>query len=200
MSLDIETGPLGARNLRAGLESLHRNWVWYLALGIALVILGAIILASPVIPTLAAVLVFGWMMVLGGVIQLVGAFWARFWSGVFASLVSGLLYLIVGVMTFRHPGTADLALTLLIASYLIVGGLFRIIASMQVRHHGWGWGVLSGAISALLGFSIFATAPVSALWVLGTLIGVDMLFQGWAWILLALAVRRLPSRADSPPV
>ena len=141
MTFPIDRGPhIG---LRAGLESLHRNWGWYLALGIVLVVVGTIAICSPVFFTITGVLYFGVLMLFGGIAQLLGAFWARYWSGVIAMVLSGLLYLVVGGMTLKHPGTADLALTLLIATFLMVGGLFRIIAALYLRFHGWGWSVLS---------------------------------------------------------
>src|SRR4051812_49008471 len=108
----IDRGPLGL-SIRAGLESLHRNWGWYLALGIVLVIVGMAAISSPLFFTYVGVLYFGMLMFFGGITQLVGAFWARYWSGVMATVLSGILYLVVGVMTLRHPGKADLALTLL---------------------------------------------------------------------------------------
>jgi uncharacterized membrane protein HdeD (DUF308 family) len=188
MTIPIDRGPL--IGLRAGLESLHRNWGWYLALGIVLVVVGTIAICSPVFFTITGVLYFGVLMLFGGIVQLLGAFWARYWSGVIAMVLSGLLYLVVGGMTLRHPGTADLALTLLIATFLMVGGLFRIIAALYLQFHGWGWSVLSGVISTALGVMIYSNLAASTLLVIGIFIGVDMLFQGWTWIALSLAVRK----------
>ena len=198
MTFPIDRGPhIG---LRAGLESLHRNWGWYLALGIVLVVVGTIAICSPVFFTITGVLYFGVLMLFGGIAQLLGAFWARYWSGVIAMVLSGLLYLVVGGMALKHPGTADLALTLLIATFLMVGGLFRIIAALYLRFHGWGWSVLSGVISTALGIMIYSNLAASTLWVIGTFIGVDMLFQGWTWIALSLAVRNVKPRGAGPVV
>ncbi|HWE37476.1 MAG TPA: HdeD family acid-resistance protein [Isosphaeraceae bacterium] len=196
MGIGIERGLGGA--LRAELEALHREWGWYLALGVLLIVLGMIAIAVPWVATAGVVLMFGILLIVGGIAQLVGAVWARRWSGVVWAALAGVLAVVVGLMALRHPAKMSLALTLLIAAYLLVGGTLRIVSAMWLRYAQWGWSAFGGALSVVLGLLIYADLPESALWVIGTFLGIDLLFQGWAWVLLALAVRRLPKGVSGP--
>lgn len=193
MGIGIERGPGGA--LRAELEALHREWGWYLALGVLLVVLGMVAIAVPWVASAWAVLVFGVLLIAGGITELVAAFSARRWSGGLAVALMGILGIAIGLFTLRHPAGALVALTMLVGAYLLVGGTLRIAAAIWLRYAHWGWSVLAGALSVLLGVIILADVLESAPWVLGTFLGIDLLFQGWAWVILALAVRRLPKRA-----
>lgn len=186
------TPTLEAPFLDPGLTALQRGWGFYLALGLFLVLLGGVAIATPLFATLAGVLMFGWLLIVSGLVQLFGAFGSRRWSGYFLHLLGGVLALVVGVMTLRHPGTMDLALTLLIATYLLVGGGFRMLGAVESRFHGRGWMILGGLLSALLGVYIYATLPIASLWVIGTFLGVDIVVHGWMWIFLAMALRGGP--------
>jgi uncharacterized membrane protein HdeD (DUF308 family) len=194
MSIGIERGLGGA--LRAELEALHRNWGWYLALGVLLIVLGMVAIGVPLVSTASAVLVFGVVLIVGGITELVGAFSARHWSGGLWAALAGVLAVVVGLMAVRHPIRTSLALTMLIGAYLLVGGTLRIVAAIWLRYAQWGWSVLAGALSVLLGLIIYADLPEASLWVIGTFLGIDLLFQGWAWVFLSLAVRRLPRRVE----
>jgi len=190
------------RILRHELEAIQGNWGWILALGIILIIVGTIAVAMPFVASLASAVAFGALLVLGGIIQLVGAFWTRDWSGFFLSLLMGVLYLVLGVLFLRDPGDALLAMTLLLACVLMVAGLFRIIGSIMYRFPYWGWTLAGGIINLLLGILIWQQWPAAAIWVIGLFVGIDLIFTGWTWVILALAVKNLqPSRTSgSQPV
>jgi len=87
------------------------------------------------------------------------------------------------------------ALTVVLASFFIVSGLFRAIASGIVKLPRWGWVVFSGVITAVLGFILLAQMPISGIWFIGFAIGVDMIFDGIATIAFAAAIHRLPKPA-----
>jgi uncharacterized membrane protein HdeD (DUF308 family) len=122
--------------------------------------------------------------------ETVAAFWAGQWSGLFLHLLSGVLNVVVGVLILAHPGAVAVGLTLLLAVFFLVAGLFRIIAAVALRFPNWGWAFFGGGITALLGAMIWAQWPSSALWVIGTFVGIDLLFRGWAWVMFALAARQ----------
>ena len=88
-----------------------------------------------------------------------------------------------------------MTLTAFVAAFFIVAGSFRILAAMIVRFPHWGWSLLNGIVTFLLGVIIYHHFPAGAIWVLGLLIGLEMLFHGWTWIMLSLAVRNLPDKA-----
>ena len=175
-----------------GAEELKRGWGWFLALGIVLVILGVVALSWAVLTTLVSAVLFGWLLLVGGVLSVVHAFLRRRWGCFFLELFAGILYAVVGLMIVGNPAEGALALTLVIAVFLMLGGLFRILTAVTARFHHWVWVLLNGVISLLLGLMIWRQWPVSGLWVLGLFIGIDMIFYGWSLIMLALAVRGLP--------
>ena len=185
---------LARRVLRHELEAIKGNWGWILALGIVLIIVGTLAVAMPLVASLATALVLGWLLLMGGIAQLVGAFWMRDWSGFFLSLLIGVMYLVLGLMFLRAPVKAELMMTLLLACGLIIGGLFRIIGSLMYQFPNWGWTLVGGAINLVLGLLIWQQLPEAALWVIGLFVGIDMIFTGWTWVMLSLAVKNLKVR------
>jgi len=176
------------------MEELRANWGWILALGMILIVLGVLALGSVVYMTLASVVFLGVLLMVGGVVQIVHAHSAKKWSGVFLYILGGILYLIIGMMVAANPGAGALALTLLLGVVFMVGGLFRIFSSLIVRYENWGWVLLSGVITLILGILIWRQWPSSALWVIGLFIGIDLIFYGWSWVILAFAAHGLKPR------
>jgi len=86
-------------------------------------------------------------------------------------------------------------LTLVLASFFIVGGIFRAVGSAMAKFPRWGWAVFSGAVSVILGILLLAQMPLSGLWFIGFAIGVDLIFEGAASIGFATAIHNLPGRA-----
>ena len=180
------------------LDRLRDVWVLLVGMGLALSLLGLAAIASSFIATVATVLVFGILLVLAAIFQVFTAFWGRQWRGFFLHLLAGVLYLIAGVFMIDNPEAAALALTLMVAACLLVGGLLRIILSVAERFDGWGWVFLNGLISLLLGTAIWRQWPLSGLWVIGLFVGIEMLFSGLSWVMLGLAARVTP-RAETAP-
>ena len=178
-----------------GLAELRKKWGWFFGLGIVLVVLGAVAIGSAMFMTLltvAAMVFFGWLMLVGGVLQTIHAFATKEWSGFFLDLLAGVLYIVVGFMIIANPAATAVALTLMIAVLLILGGIFRIVTALAVKFQNRMWLILHGAINLLLGFSIWSGWPLSALWVIGLFIGIDMIFNGLALVMLGLAAKKLP--------
>jgi uncharacterized membrane protein HdeD (DUF308 family) len=185
-----------AHALWTGIEEVRRNWGCFLALGIALIVLGAFALVAAEIATLASVLLFGWLIIVGGAFEVVTAFWARQWSGLLLHLLAGVLYIVVGALIVGHPVAAAAGLTLVLTALFLTGGLFRITAAAMLAYPNWGWSVLDGVITLALGVMIWANWPESSLLVIGTFVGIALVFRGWAWVMFALAVHRLPGSGD----
>jgi uncharacterized membrane protein HdeD (DUF308 family) len=181
--------------LRHELQALRGNWLWFVILGVALVVLGVIALGSVVIASLAAAVAIGILLLMAGAAEVIGAFWCRGWSGFFLHLLSGILSIVVGLLFLRAPGGALAALTLLVACFLMVGGIFKIVAALAYQFASWGWALASGIIDVILGVMIWQEWPASALWVIGLFVGINLLFRGFHWIALGLALRALPKPA-----
>lgn len=193
MSRDLE--PQARILIRHELDALKGSWIGLLILGIGLTVLGFLAIGETVVATLATVITYGMLLIAAGALHLLGAFWARDWSGFFLAVGVGLLCLVIGVMTVRHPVAMSEVLTLLMAVFFIVGGFFRVIVAATVRPPHWGWPVFSGLIDLLMGAIIYAQMPFSGFWVIGLFLGIELLFGGAWWIGLALALKRLRDRA-----
>ena len=113
----------------------------------------------------------------------------------------GVLYLVLGLLFSATPARPEVAMTLLLACALMVGGLFRIIGSLMYRFPHWGWTFVGGAINLLLGIlDLAVSGPEAALRVIGLFVGIDMIFTGWTWVMLALAVKNVKPRVSTIPV
>jgi uncharacterized membrane protein HdeD (DUF308 family) len=176
-------------------EDLREIWAFLVGMGAALMILGAVAIGSSFITTLATVVVFGILLLLGALFQMVTAFWGRSWRGFFLHLLAGVLYLVVGVFMIDHPLETALGITLLVAVGLLASGILRIVVPVLERFDGWGWMLLSGLVSLLLGIAIWRQWPFSGLWVIGLFVGIEMLSSGLSWMMLGLAVRSGPKAA-----
>jgi uncharacterized membrane protein HdeD (DUF308 family) len=180
------------RTFRHELEAIRGQWVWLMALGIVLIVVGTLAIGAPLHASLATALTIGALLLVGGSAQLVGSFWTRDWSGFFLMFLMGVLYIVVGLLFLEQPISALEALTLLLACALIVSGIFRIVGSLMSRFPQWGWVFVGGVINLLLGILIWRQWPVTGLWVIGLFVGIDMIFNGWTWVMLALRLKSLP--------
>jgi uncharacterized membrane protein HdeD (DUF308 family) len=195
----MSTGfPFFLSRLEEERQALRRNWGWLVALGVVLVVVGILAISFPVISTLTTVTVFGVLLLFGAGAEVASAIWTQRWGGIFLHLLLGLLYFFVGVVLLERPLIGAETYTLLLAVFFVAGGLVRIIFALGHRFSGWGWTLFSGIITLILGVLIWRNLPEAGLWVIGTFIGIDLLFNGWSWVMLGLAVRNLP--AGSSPV
>jgi len=175
------------------MERLRHKWKSILGLGILTTALGVIALLMIPVATVAAGLVLGWLMLLSGVGEGVHAFKVRRWSGVFLHMVVAILGVLTGLLLITHPLAGALAWTLLIASFLTIGGAFRIVTAVYLKFAHWGWAVLDGSITLALGLILWLEWPVSGFWFLGLAVGISLLLRGWSYVMLAGAVRSIPA-------
>ena len=186
----------GSEQLQREFRHLKSNWWWLLLFGILLTVCGAAAVIFPaltVLTTLVATQILGIVLIVAGIATIIMSFWAGKWSGLLVQLLIGILYLIVGFMITDKPLQSAVTLTAFVAAFFIVAGSFRILAALMIQFPHWGWSLLNGIVTFLLGVIIFHHFPQAALWVLGLLIGLEMLFHGWTWIMLSLAVRNIPN-------
>jgi uncharacterized membrane protein HdeD (DUF308 family) len=182
--------------LLLGSENIRHKWGWLLALGISMIILGTVALFISPAATLGTVLVLGWLLVVSGVVEAIQSFRVRRWGGTFLHLIGGVLGVLVGLLVVTHPVAGALAWTLLFASFLLVIGIFRLVAAIRLKFPNWGWAAFDGAISLLLGFLLWMEWPTSGLWFLGFAVGVALVFRGWSYVMFAIAVRTLPGAVE----
>ncbi len=187
-----------ARAVRHELSEIRSHWILFLVLGIAAVVLGTLMISVPLLTNLATMTFLSIILILSGITQFIGAFWIRRWSGFLIQLLVGILYFVLGILTLNRPLEVSTVLTLLIAATLFVGGIFRIVACVFMRFEGWIWPMLGGLLSVLLGVVIWRQWPISGLYMIGLVVGFEVIISGWTWVMLALGIRRLP-KLETPP-
>ena len=171
-------------------EMVH-HWGWFLGFGIVLMVLGIVAVVRSTTATIASMVFFGWLLVFSSVIQFVEAFMVGRWEGFFLHLLIAILFGIVGLLMVVRPVMSAEALTFLMSVFFLLGGLYQLVAAVWTHLPGWGWHALNGIIAAVMGVLILAQWPVSGLWVIGLFVGIDLIFYGWAWVALALDLRKL---------
>ncbi len=179
------------------LQTLRDQWIWFLLAGCALVVFGTIAIGWSCLGTItiAATWLFGFLLLAGGITEIIHAFAATRWSGTLMHVLLGILNVAVGLMIIDDPGESALVLTKIISIFLIVGGLFRIFTALIQRFSGWGWVLLNGVVTLFLGMLVYKQWPASGLWFIGLYLGIDMIVNGWTYIMLALALKQIPARA-----
>ena len=170
---------------------VRKNWGWLLALGIGFILLGTIALGMSVAVTVVTVLFFGVLLAIGGTVQLIQAFRSRGWQSIGMHVLIAVLYLVAGISLMTQPVAGSLALTALLGVAFVATGILRIVMGLQIKKSGigWGWVVFAGFLSLILGVMIFMQWPFSALWVIGMLVAIEMIFHGWSYVMLALALK-----------
>jgi uncharacterized membrane protein HdeD (DUF308 family) len=177
--------------LAAGIEEISSSWGWFVALGILFILLGAVCVIGDVTATFATVLVFGWMLVISGIFGLVHAFGTRTWQGFLLSLLGALFRGFTGYLLIRYPLTGAASLTLVLASFFVVSGVFRAIGAGMLKFPHWGWSVFSGIVSLGLGIMLLAQMPVSSIWFIGFAVGVDLICDGASLVGFGTAIHQV---------
>ncbi len=178
---------------------MRKAWGWLLAWGILLVVGGVAGLGYAFAVSVVTTIFVGGLLVAYGVMEVIHAFRHQRWQGFFLFLFGGLLSIAAGAVIWMRPLVGLGILTLLAASYFLVLGAFRVVGAVSSRHPGWGWGLGNGAVSVLLGLLIWNGWPASSLWVIGMFVAIDMIFQGWNYVMLAVIARK-GAAAMAPPV
>ena len=170
---------------------IRKNRGWLLFMGIVMVVLGTIGLTMEVSLTVVSVLYFGFLVVFGGVVMLIDAFKAGAWQSKIWHVLMALVYIAAGIVMIINPAASAVWITLFLAGFFVVTGVFRLIIGFQSRAtvSSWGWIVFAGLISIALGGIIFAQWPVSGLWVIGMFVAIELIIQGFSMISIAWAAR-----------
>ena len=178
-------------------EDTKKNAGMIVILGVLTVIAGFLSLAMPWASGVGVAFVVGFAMAVGGVARLIAAFSAGSFGRGTLAFIGGALTLLAGVILVARPGVGLAVLTMMIGAYLLVDGIFGAVLAFQVRpEKGWGWMLFSSAMSFLLGILLLKEWPLSGLWAIGTLVGIKMLFAGFAMISIASAARKMVNKLE----
>jgi len=169
-------------------HEIIQYWGWFLAFGIALLLLGVVAVFRSVTATIVSMLFFGWLLLFASGIEIAQAVMVGHWVGFFHHLLAAILFGVTGLILVTRPVLGAEVVTVFMAMFFLIGGLFQLIGSAWVALAGWGWQALDGLIALVLGVLVLAQWPASGLWVIGLFIGIDLIFYGAAWIALALGL------------
>ncbi len=165
---------------------------WSIALSTALILVGLFAILAPLLAGVALTGILGWLLILVGAGHLWLAWHVRGAGAHIWEAVIGLAYIVAGIFLLFHPIVGLVGITAILGGYLLIRGIFELIAGLSMRGVGGNvWLLINGAISLILAFLIWRHLPYSADWFIGTLIGFALLFTGISRLAVALTARRL---------
>ena len=173
-------------------DAVRRHWKAFLFEGILLAMLGLAAIIVPPAASLAVTIFLGWLFLISGIAGLALTFWAREMPGFWWSLISAALAVLAGLILLAQPAQGTLTLTVVVGVYFLAEGVASIMYALEHRRElseRWSWILVAGLMDILIAAVIIAGLPGSALWALGLLVGINLLFGGAALIGVALAVR-----------
>lgn len=172
-------------------EGINRATGWSIGLSVLLIVAGTLAILVPSASGIAVTILVGWLLVFSGCAHLAYG-WHNRGSWPLWGILLGILYIAAGGYILLHPLAGLDSLTIVLAAYLLVEAILEFILSFQLRPApGSGWLLLDGIITLVLAIMIWRTWPASTLWVIGTLVGISMLFSGVARLMISLAARRM---------
>lgn len=167
---------------------------WFIAIAVLFIVLGIFAIAEPFAAGLGVTLLVGWLLVIGAVVHFISAFKGGGAKHVILRALVGLVYLIGGGYFLTHTIMGVSTLTLLLASVILVEGIFELVAYFRLRSSGGSvWLLINGLVTVLLGGLIWFHWPSSSVWAIGTLVGVNLLMTGISRLMLGMAARNLLS-------
>jgi uncharacterized membrane protein HdeD (DUF308 family) len=173
--------------------AVREHWKAFLFEGILLVVLGLAAIIVPPLASLAVTIVLGWMFLISGIAGLALTFWARQMPGFWWSLLSAVLAVVAGIVLLAQPVEGTLTLTIVVGAYFLAEGVATIMYALEHRRElseRWSWMLVAGLMDILIAAVIIAGLPGSALWAVGLLVGINLLFGGASLIGMALAARK----------
>jgi uncharacterized membrane protein HdeD (DUF308 family) len=196
MTDTLDTKP----SLGHAIHAIAGKWGWFVALGVGEIILGGIASANLFAVNLASVLFIGAAMFVGGIFQIAHVFWAHGIRGFLFWLFSGVVYAAAGAIILYDPILASFTLSLLAGVMLLAAGILRVWAGFHSRPAaGWRWIVAAGVLTFCVGVILIAAWPGIGLWLLGAMLVVDLIFQGWGFVAFGIALKARASRHGDRP-
>ncbi|GGR25129.1 HdeD family acid-resistance protein [Streptomyces roseolus] len=180
-------------------QRLGRSFGRLAALGVILVLCGVVGLVYTGVATLTSMWLFGWLLLVGGLVGLLQAYASRGTGSFWLAAVVAAVNLAAGCVVLRHPeGTAE-ALTMFAALLFLTGGVFRLVGSVVTRGPQFGWTLLQGAFGVLLGVLVLFDWPDSSRYVIGCFFSLALLFDGLGLVAMGIGGRRIVGMVTPQP-
>jgi uncharacterized membrane protein HdeD (DUF308 family) len=138
-------------------------------------------------------------LIIAGAGLVIMSFLTGRWGGFLLSLAAGILSIIAGIDLLSFPVAGAVTITVIIATILLIAGIFRAIASISMRFPNWGWALFSGIVTAVLGIALMRNWQATSLWFLGFAIGVELILHGISWMTFASGLHRLAGELGREP-
>jgi|SRR6516225_3764480 len=188
MTVSIEEAAEAYREaMRAAIK---KHSFWYLVEGVLLVAAGVLAVVYPLMSSLTVIVLLGWLLVFSGVMQGISLIGARHVPHFWLQLISVVLAVLVGALFLRDPAQGMLSVTLLLIVFFMIEGISKVVFSLTIRPFpNWMWVLLSGLVGIVLSLVLWANLPITALWLVGLLLGIELISVGSALAYLAWRVR-----------
>jgi uncharacterized membrane protein HdeD (DUF308 family) len=171
---------------------VHRAATWSVILSVLMIVAGILAIGVPMVAGVAVTAIVGWLLIFSGLLHLAFAWRGGHAAGIVWEILLGVAYGAIGFYVLANPVAGLASLTFAVAVYLFVEGILEFVLSFRLRPApGSGWLLVDGIITLVLAMMIWSTWPSSAAWVIGTLVGISMLFSGVTRLALSTAVRRI---------
>jgi len=168
---------------------------WSIGLSVLMILAGILAIASPLAAGIAINVFVAWLLVFSGCVHLVFSWHTRSTGGFLWELLVGILYVFIGVYLLVQPVAGLVSLTLALAIYLFFEAVLEFALGFKLRPlSGSGWLLFDAIVTLILAVMIWRTWPSSSAWVIGTLVGISMLFSGTSRLMLSLAARKVMAR------
>lgn len=178
---------------------IRDTWLTNLFTGIVMIVLGTLAIAIPMAAALTIEILLGILLLAGGVMQLIAAC-SKECTNRFFTFVSAALFGIVGGLLLARPWHGIMTITLLLSVFFLIEGIAKIVSAFKMRPaKSWGWMLVSGLVTLALGGLIWAAWPGDAIWVIGLIVGIDLLFGGLATVMISLIMRDMLDTPKSTP-
>ncbi len=182
--------------IRGAGELLASKWGWFLFLGIVLIACGAAAVILPAASSIAASVVLGVALAIGGIVKIIEALQVKEWAGCVWQLLMGAIEVVGGILIYLNPLKGAFALTLLIAMVFLIQGVLQIGLALRVRPRaGWGWLFVAGLVALCVTVTMVMKLRYTHVYTPGTIAGIALIIAGFAYVTIALTNRRAVRQA-----
>lgn len=172
-------------------DTVKRHSLWYLLQGILLTAAGVLAIVYPLISSVAVIVMLGWLLIISGLVQGISLIGTRQVPYFWLQLISVILGVLIGLLFLRNPVEGLVTITLLLIVFFMIEGISKIVFALTIRPFpNWGWVLASGLVGVLLALILWASLPVSAVWVIGLMLGVKLVSVGTAIAWLSWQLRQ----------
>ncbi len=171
------------------LERLRHRWGWIVFFGAIVALFGLAALTLVVSATIASVFMIALFMIVAGGGEIAMGISSRDWGHFFLWIIAGLFYIVAGAFALAQPFVAAAVFTLTLGIAMLVTGLLRIYFGLRLTKGMRALVILAGLVTFFVGILIVVGWPTNSLFILGLLLGLDLLFWGSGWIAFGLRLR-----------